>query len=106
MEFQLTSALFAVRPRVLPEGEALLPAILAAFLVSFVMTVRAEVTLPAVLASHMVVQRDLPVHVWGWAPAGESVTVSFRGNSRTRLTDRRGKWSVFLPQAPPGVPSN
>ena len=35
----------------------------------------AEVTLPSLLADHMVVQRGLPVHVWGTAAAHESVSV-------------------------------
>ena len=64
----------------------------------------AEVTLPAVLASHMVIQRDLPVHVWGWANAGEGVRVSFRGNESSAVTDELGKWSVFLPPGSAGGP--
>ncbi len=31
----------------------------------------AQVTLPKILTSHMVVQRDRPVHVWGMAAPGE-----------------------------------
>jgi sialate O-acetylesterase len=60
--------------------------------------------LPKVLSSHMVVQRDLPVHVWGWAAAGEAVSVSFRGNTRTTQTDELGQWSVYLPPAGAGGP--
>jgi len=33
--------------------------------------VSAQVTLPRILASHMVIQRDLPVHIWGTAAPGE-----------------------------------
>ena len=43
----------------------------------------AAVTLPRVLGSGMVLQRDLPVPVWGWAEAGEKVSVSFAGQSPT-----------------------
>jgi len=46
-------------------------------------SVRAEVTLPSVLADHMVVQRGLPVHVWGRASEHESIAVTFRGETRT-----------------------
>ncbi len=52
----------------------------------------AQVTLPKVLSNHMVVQRDLPVHVWGFAPPGESVTTTFRGETRT--TTRRQAWRM------------
>jgi len=59
---------------------------------------------PHVLASHMVVQRDLPVHFWGWATAGEEVTASFRGQSRTTVTNELGQWSVYLPPGSAGGP--
>jgi len=56
----------------------------------------AQVSLPRVLSSHMVVQRDLPVHVWGWAAPGEGVTVTFRGETRRVKADRLGEWSIYL----------
>ena len=43
---------------------------------------QAQVTLPKILSSHMVVQRDLPVHVWGLAAPGEAVSATFRGETR------------------------
>ena len=52
-----------------------------AFLI--VLSARADVTLPAILAEHMVVQRGLPVHIWGAAGPGEAVSVSFRGDTRS-----------------------
>ena len=64
----------------------------------------ADVSLPKVLGSHMVVQRDLPVHVWGWATAGENVTVSFRGATRSVATNDLGQWSVYLPPGAAGGP--
>jgi sialate O-acetylesterase len=64
----------------------------------------AEITLPKILASHMVVQRDLPVHVWGMALPGEEVSVSFRGESRTAKANRLGRWSVYLAPGPAGGP--
>jgi len=64
----------------------------------------AEVTLPRILASHMVVQRDLPVHVWGWATAGENVTVTFRGATRTTHANELGQWNIYLPPGAAGGP--
>ena len=64
----------------------------------------AEIKLPTVLASHMVIQRGLPVHVWGWAAAGEAVRVNFRGNQSDTVTDELGRWSVFLPPGNAGGP--
>ena len=65
---------------------------------------RAEITLPRLLSNHMVVERDLPVHVWGWAAAGEAVSVRFRGETRSTTTDVLGQWSVYLPPGEAGGP--
>jgi len=64
----------------------------------------AQVTLPRILSSHMVVQRDLPVHVWGWAAPGEPIGVSFRGETRTTTTGPLGKCSVYLGPGAAGGP--
>ncbi len=64
----------------------------------------AEVTLPKILASHMVVQRDLPVHVWGMATPGQDVRVSFRGENRSAKANRLGRWSVYLDPGTAGGP--
>jgi hypothetical protein len=56
----------------------------------------ANVTLPALLADHMVVQRGLPVRVWGMAAPHESVAVTFRGETKSATADDLGRWSVSL----------
>ena len=56
----------------------------------------AAVKLPSVFGSHMVLQRDQPVPVWGTADAGEEVTVTFRDQKVTTKADDQGKWSVKL----------
>jgi sialate O-acetylesterase len=63
-----------------------------------------QVTLPKILASHMVIQRDLPVHVWGLAVPGEEVAVSFRGETRSAKADRLGRWSAYLAPGTAGGP--
>jgi sialate O-acetylesterase len=42
----------------------------------------------------MVLQRGLPLHIWGAADAGESVSVEFRGETRSATADELGRWSV------------
>jgi sialate O-acetylesterase len=64
----------------------------------------AQVTLPKILASHMVIQRDLPVHVWGMAAPGEAISVSFRGQTRTTKAGPLGRWSVYLAPGAAGGP--
>ena len=55
-----------------------------------------ELRLPAIFSDHMVLQRDVPVPVWGWAMADEDVTVSIAGQSATAKAGADGKWKVSL----------
>jgi sialate O-acetylesterase len=66
--------------------------------------VHSAVRLPAVFADHMVIQRDQPVHVWGFAVPQESVAVAFRGTERTSTADALGRWSAELPPGNAGGP--
>ena len=43
--------------------------------------VMAIVTLPAVFSDNMIIQRDLPIKVWGRADQGESVRVTLNGHN-------------------------
>jgi sialate O-acetylesterase len=54
------------------------------------------VSLPNVIGDHMVLQRNLPVPIWGWADPKEEVTVSFSGQSKTTTADTNGNWMVKL----------
>jgi len=65
---------------------------------------RAEIKLSSLFSDHMIVQRERPVHVWGMADPGESVSVSFRGESKTTSADRLGRWSVYLAPTEAGGP--
>ena len=67
-------------------------------------TLSGEVTLPKVLSNHMVVERDLPVHVWGMATPGEGVTVTFRGETRSTKAGQLARWSVYLSPGAAGGP--
>ncbi len=46
--------------------------------------------------SNMVLQRDKPVQIWGWAAAGESVTVSFGGQQANATAAADRSWQVTL----------
>ena len=56
----------------------------------------ADVRLPNVISSHMVLQQEKPVHIWGWAEPGEQVEVSFAGQTKKTKADASGKWLVAL----------
>lgn len=53
--------------------------------------------LPAVFADRMVLQRDMPVAVWGKAAPGSPVMVVFRGAQAHTQADADGAWRVDLP---------
>jgi sialate O-acetylesterase len=40
----------------------------------------------------MVLQRDKPVPIWGWAPKGTTVTVSFAGQAQSATAGDDGRW--------------
>ena len=54
------------------------------------------VRLPAVLNANMVLQRDMQVPIWGWGDAGERITVSFAGQSKSATVGKNGKWMLKL----------
>ena len=56
----------------------------------------ADLKLPAVFSDHMVLQRDKPIAVWGWADADEEISVEFAGQKKTAKADASGKWSLRL----------
>ena len=56
----------------------------------------ANVRLPRIFNNHMLLQRGLDVPVWGWADAGEEVTVQFAGQTVATTADDNGNWMVRL----------
>lgn len=58
---------------------------------------QADVTLPKIISSKMVLQRERPLQIWGWADPGEVVTVKFGGTTVTCKADDQRNWKVELP---------
>lgn len=56
----------------------------------------ADLRLPQIFSDRMVLQREAPVPVWGWATPGDSVKVEFAGQVQTAIADAQGKWRVNL----------
>jgi len=54
----------------------------------------------SIFSSRMVLQRDLPVPVWGWSTPGDAITVEFAGQTKTAVTGQVGKWTVTLDPLP------
>jgi len=67
-------------------------------------TAGAEVRLPKVLSDHAVLQRERPIHVWGWATPAAHLRASFHGQTVQAIADARGMWSVYLQPEHAGGP--
>jgi sialate O-acetylesterase len=81
--------------------------VLRLFVVSIIFTAtqaHAEVKLPKIFSSHMVLQRDMPIHIWGEAAPGEQVAVSLQNSSASVTADKSGRWSVYLAPRVAGGP--
>ena len=65
-----------------------------------------DLRLPAIIAEHMVLQQTFEAPLWGWAKAGDTVTVttSWDGRSYHPVTDAKGKWMCKVPTPKAGGP--
>lgn len=66
--------------------------------------VLADVRLPKLFAEGMVLQRDQPISVWGWAEPGERVMVRLNGRQQATITDNQGRWLLRLQPEKAGGP--
>jgi len=64
----------------------------------------ADVTLPHIYSDHMVVQRDKPFLVHGWADPGEQITIELGGGKTQVKADENGLWKAELPAMEAGGP--
>jgi len=90
---------FTMMKRRLPFSRVALFAIVWAAALS---PLAADVRLPGVLSDHMVLQRDKPVTIWGWAAPGESVAVTLAGQETKTVASPDGRWKVVFPALQPG----
>lgn len=73
-------------------------AILVACFMLFVQAINAEVKLPAIVSSNMVLQRNTTVVLWGWADAKEKITIeaSWLEKPLKISADEDGNWRVDI----------
>lgn len=56
----------------------------------------ANIRLCSIFSDGLVLQQNKPVSVWGWADAGEKVSVSFAGQEMGTTADEDGNWKITL----------
>jgi hypothetical protein len=74
-----------------------LPLVLGLF---FPSGARAEVRFAQVFGDHQVLQREMPVPIWGTAKPGEAVAVTFAAQTKRTVADCDGRWTVRLDPMP------
>ncbi len=79
----------------------LVPTLLCATLAT---GLRADVQLPALFGTHMVIQSGAPVHVWGIADPSEEITIGFRTQEVQVSASDVGQWEAYLEPADAGGP--
>ncbi len=58
--------------------------------------------LAGIFSDNVVLQRNVEIPVWGWSSKGQTVTLTFNGNTYQTKADKKGKWQVKLPATPAG----
>jgi sialate O-acetylesterase len=74
------------------------------FLSAAFFSTRADVTLPHLFSTNMVLQRDIDIPVWGWASPGERVSITLNDQKVSVRTNREGFWTLKLKPMPAGGP--
>ncbi len=77
-----------------------LPVFLTTCIVLCSASLRAELRVSPMFGDHMVLQRELPVPVWGKADPGDTITVRFAGQEVQTRAGQDGKWMLQLPPMP------
>lgn len=65
---------------------------------------RTEVKLPRLIGNGMVLQRDVPLKIWGSASPREKVNVKFNNQNYRTVANAKGSWEIALPAMPAGGP--
>lgn len=64
----------------------------------------AQVRLPKLISDGMVLQREVPIKIWGWASPGEKVEIKFVDSAYSVEASDKGKWQIMIPPQKAGGP--
>ena len=70
----------------------------------FIPSVQAEIRMSSIFGDSMVVQREMPIRVWGWTEPGSEVTVKLADKSVSGEADDSGRFHVQLDELKAGGP--
>lgn len=78
--------------------------LLCAFLLLISMSSFGQIKLPQLIQDGMILQREMPLKIWGWASVGEKVELQFNQQTFKSTTSNDGKWQITLPAQKAGGP--
>jgi len=64
----------------------------------------AQVRLPQLVSDGMVLQRDAPLKIWGWAAPSEKISMTFNGKTYKTTASSDGKWHIMMKALEAGGP--
>jgi sialate O-acetylesterase len=64
----------------------------------------AQTSVASIFSDNMVLQRNVKIPVWGFAKANETITVKFHNQTKKTVTNKNGKWIVYLDNESAGGP--
>jgi len=65
---------------------------------------KAELKLPTLFGDNMILQRDSPIKIWGWAEKNETIHVQFMQQELKTKADKNGQWNLTLAPTSYGGP--
>jgi len=78
--------------------------ILYYFILTFSCKTGAQIKLPAIVRDSMILQRDAPVNIWGWASPGEKISILLNKKKYTVKADTNGRWKTIMSPTKAGGP--
>lgn len=74
------------------------------FILIYILPTTAQIRLPHLVNDGMVLQRDEPIHIWGWSTPGETISIEFRDSLYQTIASEKGQWKIQLAEQKAGGP--
>lgn len=74
-----------------------------ALIISVSSEVKSQIRLPKLISDNMVLQRDTPIKIWGWASPKEKISLILNKKTYKTTALESGKWELILPAQSSGT---
>ena len=75
-------------------------------LIFYSLTTNAQIKLPRLISDSMILQRDIPLNIWGKSSPSEKIDIIFNHKKYSTNADAQGNWQTTLPPQKVGGPYN